>query len=125
MSREKDVSMNPLISIPVLVLLAAGLSACVTAGNPRADLIPIFMGEFKKCYVVPQQAMGGEAPVVEVRLNLDGSLAQEPKVVRGDPASVNAQAALKAVKRCAPFHIPASIAHRHVQWKVMQVTFEP
>jgi hypothetical protein len=117
--------MNPLVSAPVFVLLAAGLSACVTAGGPRADLIPIFMEQFKKCYVVPQRAPGGEAPVVEVRLNLDGSLAQEPKVVRGDAASVNAQAALKAVKRCAPFHIPANITQRHAQWKVMQVTFEP
>ena len=117
--------MNPLVSAPVFVLLAASLSACVTAGNPRADLIPIFMAQFKTCYILPQQAVGGEAPVVEVRLNLDGSLAQEPEVVRGNPDSLNAQAALKAVKRCAPFHISASIAHRHTQWKVMQVTFEP
>ncbi|MBF9198111.1 cell envelope integrity protein TolA [Microvirga terrestris] len=117
--------MNRLISAPVLVLLAAGLSGCVTAGNPRADLIPIFIDQFMKCYAVPQQALSSEAPVVEIRLNLDGSLAQEPRVVRGDPASVNAQAALKAVKRCAPFHIPASITHRYAQWKVMQVTFDP
>ena len=117
--------MNPLTSTPIFVLLAAGLSACVSARNTRADLIPIFMDQFKSCYVFPRQAMSGEAPVLEVRLNLDGSLAQEPKVVRGDPASLNAQAALNAVKRCAPFHIPASIAHRHAQWKVMQVTFEP
>lgn len=117
--------MNRLISIPIFPLLAAGLSACVGAGNTRADLIPIFMDQFKNCYVLPRQATGGEAPVLEVRLNLDGSLAQKPKVVRGDPASLNSQAALNAVKRCAPFHIPTSIAHRHAQWKVMQVTFEP
>ncbi|KFG70081.1 hypothetical protein [Microvirga sp. BSC39] len=116
--------MNPLISAPVLVLLAASLSACVTAGNPRADLIPIFMDQFKKCYILPRQAVGGEVPVLEVRLNLDGSLAQEPKVVRGDPNSLNTLAALKAVKRCAPFHIPASIAHRYAQWNVMRVAFE-
>jgi colicin import membrane protein len=117
--------MNPFISTPVFVLLAAGLSACVGARNTRADLIPIFMDQFKKCYILPRQALGGETPVIEVRLNLDGSLAQEPKVVRGNPDSLNAQAALGAVKRCAPFHIPASIAHRYVQWKVMQVAFEP
>jgi hypothetical protein len=117
--------MTPLISAPIFVLLAAGLSACVSARDNRADLIPIFMDQIKNCYVLPRQARGGDAPVVEVGLNLDGSLAQEPKVVRGDPASVNAQAALKAVKRCAPFHIPASITHRHAQWKVMHVTFEP
>lgn len=117
--------MNPLISASIFVLLAAGLSGCVSASNTRADLIPIFMDQFKKCYILPQQAIGGEAPVIEVRLNMDGSLAQEPKVVRGSPDSLNAQAALKAVKRCALFHIPASIAHRHAQWKVMHVAFEP
>ena len=116
--------MNPLISAAIFILLAAGLSGCVTAGKARADLIPVFMDQFKKCYILPRQAIGGMAPVIEVRLNLDGSLAQEPKVVRGNPDSLSAQAALKAVKRCAPFHIPASIAHRHAQWKVMHVVFE-
>jgi colicin import membrane protein len=117
--------MNSLVSTSILVLLAAGLSACVSERNTRADLIPIFMDQFRNCYILPRQASGGEVPVLEVRLNLDGSLAQEPKVVRGNPASLNAEAALKAVKRCAPFHIPASITHRHAQWKVMQVAFEP
>jgi colicin import membrane protein len=117
--------MSPLIARSVLLLLSLGLSACVSKSNARADLVPLFMEQIRTCYTPPVQAAGDEVPVVEVRLNLDGSLAQEPKVVRGNPGSLNAQAALRAMKRCAPFYIPASFAHRHSQWKVMQVAFEP
>ncbi len=116
--------MSPLISRPVVLLLSLGMSACVSGSNVRSDLVPVFMEQIRNCYTPPAQARGGEVPVIEVRLNLDGSLAHEPKVVRGNPDSLNAQAALRAVKRCAPFHIPASIAHRYSQWKLMQVAFE-
>jgi colicin import membrane protein len=112
------------VLLPVLALLSAGLSACVTGGDRRADLIPVFHGQIHRCYVLPERAKASEVSVLELRLNPDGSLAQPPKVVRGTSGSLSTRAAVNAVKRCAPFDVPVRIIRRYSEWKVMQVAFE-
>ncbi|QRM27794.1 hypothetical protein [Microvirga sp. VF16] len=115
--------MNGFIATGLAMLIAMVMTACVSAGDKRADLRAIFHDQIAHCYALPKSAIGADATVIEVRLNLDGSLAQAPKVLQGIANSAQAKAALAAVKRCAPFHIPAGLVPRYVQWRVMVITF--
>lgn len=116
--------MNRTFRFVLLALIAVGLSACVTTSDKRSDLIALFKEQVRACYALPKSALGKEPAVLEVRLNVDGSLAQAPKVLNGAPDSAQAKAAVRAVRRCVPFHIPADIAPRYPQWKVMRIAFE-
>jgi colicin import membrane protein len=115
--------MHRIISAGFFVFLASGLSACISGGDMRADLRAIFHDQVARCSALPKSAIGADATVIEIRLNLDGSLAQAPKVLQGIANSDQARAAITAVKRCAPFHVPADIVDRYAQWKVMEITF--
>jgi colicin import membrane protein len=115
--------MNRSISASLFIFVASGLSACVSGGDRRADLRIIFHDQVARCYTLPGAAIGTEATAIEVRLNLDGSLAQAPRVLQGIAGSDQARAAVAAVTRCAPFQIPAGIAQHYRQWRTMVITF--
>lgn len=117
--------MNRLLSTLLLGTIAAGLSACVTAYDQRADLKAELQQQVRGCYVLPQEARGSDPVVVEARLKLDGSLERTPEVVAGPPNSANAKAAVIALKKCAPFQIPEKWASRYDAWKVMRIEFDP
>jgi hypothetical protein len=108
----------------LIFLIAMGVSACVTATDNRAALAALFRQQVRGCYVLPKSEVGGPAVIFEVRVNADGSLAQEPKIVGGTDTSATAKAARKALHACTPFKVPADAMHRHAEWKVMKITFE-
>ncbi len=116
--------MNLTLRFGLVALISVSLSPCVMAAGDRSELLRLFMEQLRACYVLPIGGKGEEPPIVEIRLNADGSLAQAPKVLRGNPDSVQAKAAVRTVNRCAPFRIPAEIVPRHAQWKVMTIRLD-
>jgi colicin import membrane protein len=100
--------------------------------NPsmHASLIGILDEQIRACY--PEQ-VGAAAtkdvvlPLLDVRLNPDGSLAAEPKVLRAGPKQIDrvvSDSALRAVRRCAPYRIPARFAPYYQDWKQLTVEFD-
>lgn len=80
------------------------------------------------CWRPPGTGGGEEVPVVELHweLNPDGTLAGEPRVTSA-PSTVAGQvyseAALRAVRMCAPFHLPPD--KYESGWKFIDWTFDP
>ena len=63
--------------------------------------------------------------VVHFALNKDGSVSGEPSVVnRGSTAlfQIAAESAMRAVRRCQPFRLPAS---KYEAWRDVEVKFDP
>jgi colicin import membrane protein len=117
--------MKDAVRLIISALIAAPLSTSIATADEMTDLIAFFKERFKACYTLPWETRGqGTIVVVEVRLNADGTLAQAPRVLRGQTGSAHAKAAIRAVERCAPLRIPAEFMPRHSQWKVMQIAFE-
>ncbi len=80
------------------------------------------------CWRPPGTGGGEEVPVVELHweLNPDGTLAGEPRVTSAPNTTagqVYAEAALRAVRMCAPFHLPAD--KYEGGWKYIDWTFDP
>jgi colicin import membrane protein len=95
----------------------------------RDSLIGILQDRIRECYNAPVAAMGGEGtpPVLDIRLNQDGSLSAEPTVLRAGSTTTDravADAALRAVRRCAPFRVPAQFAPYYADWKILNVQFD-
>jgi colicin import membrane protein len=99
--------------------------------NPsmQDSLRGILREQMERCYVPPVGAAGGNVilPVLDVRFNPDGTLAGEPRVLRSGPTPLDrtiADAALRAVRRCAPYKIPASFGPYYESWKHWNIEFE-
>lgn len=80
------------------------------------------------CWRPPGTGGGEEVPVVALHweLNPDGTLAGEPQVTSAPNTTagqVYAEAALRAVRTCAPFHLPPD--KYEGGWKVIDWTFDP
>lgn len=107
---------------------------------PRTDDpdLPLTMSEldaFKvqmaKCWTVPAGAAGAEKLVVKIKVYLspDGSLAQPPElmdrtklITGGATYRAAADAALRAVRLCQPFKMPAD---KYNSWREIDLTFDP
>ena len=79
------------------------------------------------CWRPPGTGGGSEVPVVELHweLNADGSLRGEPRVTSAPSSTagqVYSEAALRAVRACAPFRLPAD---KYEAWQVIDWTFDP
>ncbi len=99
--------------------------------NPsqRDALMGLLREQMERCYQAPISASAGNAtaPVLDIRLNQDGSLTTEPQILRAGSSSTDravADAALRAVRRCAPFRVPAQFAPFYSDWKVLNVQFD-
>lgn len=99
--------------------------------NPsqRDALMGILQEQIQRCYTAPISASGadGTPPMLDIRLNQDGSLASEPTVLRAGSSSTDqavASAALRAVRRCAPYRVPAQYMQFYSDWKVLNVQFD-
>jgi colicin import membrane protein len=94
----------------------------------RGALVGMLQQQIERCYSAPPGATQGVVlPMLDIRLNPDGSLTTEPRVMRAGNNSVDqsiAQAALRAVRRCAPFKIPAQYAPYYNDWKAINAEFE-
>lgn len=85
--------------------------------------------QMMQCYTVPISASAGNVtpPTLDIRLNPDGSLAGQPTVASAGNSSTDravAEAALRAVRRCAPYKIPATYAPYFNDWKYLNVGFD-
>jgi hypothetical protein len=69
--------------------------------------------QIERCWKIPDEARATKIPVVDIRVrfNLDGTLQTDPKIVISDRVTDPsyrrfAEAARRAVIRCAPFRLP-------------------
>lgn len=84
-------------------------------------------GQLKRCWHLPGGGGGIETMVVTLSWSLkqDGSLDGVPKIVRpqsGPVFQIAAEAAMRAVTRCAPFDLPRD---RYTVWKSVTWSFDP
>ncbi len=98
--------------------------------NQMGALAGILREQIERCYSAPIGATGGQIvlPMIKVEFNQDGSLASDPRIVRSGPSSIDravTDAALRAVRRCAPYRIPAQFAPFYSDWRALNVEFEP
>jgi colicin import membrane protein len=99
--------------------------------NPsqRDALMGWFREEISRCYTAPISASAGDVtePILDIRLNQDGSLSAAPSVLRTGSSAIDravADAALRAVRRCAPYRVPAQFAPYYSDWKILNVQFD-
>ena len=68
------------------------------------------------------------APILDIRLNQDGSLSTEPRILQAGSSSTDravADAAVRAIRRCRQFEIPAKFVPYYADWKILNVQFDP
>lgn len=83
--------------------------------------------QVQKCWNVPTGAVDAEnlAITLEVRLNRDGSLMEQPRVVNrltSDFHRIAAESAKRAVLLCAPYKLPAE---KYERWREITMNFDP
>lgn len=93
--------------------------------------IDAFKVQMQKCWSVPVGAANAEDLIVKIKvyLNLDGSLAQPPeltdraRMLTGGPYyRAAAESAMRAIRRCAPFKMPAD---KFSSWREIDLNFDP
>lgn len=97
--------------------------------SQRDALMGLLREQIERCYQAPISASAGRVvqPVIDIRLNPDGTLSGDPRIIRAGAGSTDravADAAVRAVRRCAPFRVPAQFAPYYGDWKVLNVEFE-
>jgi colicin import membrane protein len=95
----------------------------------RDSLIGLLTEQIKRCYTAPISASMGDItpPMLDVRLNQDGTLSAEPSVIKAGSSATDralADSALRAVRRCAPYRVPAQFAPYYSDWKTLNVQFD-
>lgn len=108
---------------------AASGNAPKLSPHQLSGLIDALQSQIKSCYAAPPGAAieGVIRPVLDIRLNVDGSLSGEPKILSAGPKPVDrsvAEAALRAVRRCAPYRLPAQFAPYYNDWKILKAEFD-
>jgi colicin import membrane protein len=108
---------------------ATGSAAKLTP-SLRDALIGILVSQIERCYSAPIAASGGQvtAPVLDIRLNQDGSLSTDPRILQAGSSSTDravADAAVRAIRKCRQFEIPAKFVPYYADWKVLNVQFDP
>jgi colicin import membrane protein len=102
----------------------------VNSGNdPRLSQndIDALRAQIQACWNPPVGAENAQDLVVKVRVQFrkDGTLSAEPSLLnRGSSPyfQVAAESAMRAVRRCAPYTLPAA---KYELWKDVEVTFDP
>jgi colicin import membrane protein len=89
--------------------------------------IDALRAQIQACWNPPAGATEGRELVVQIRIMLrpDGSLSAEPMLLnRGSNPffQVAAESAMRAVRRCQPYHLPIA---KYEVWKDVEVTFDP
>ena len=119
----------------------AEVNKTASLGAPNATgpkLNPSQKGQFgdaikdqlSQCWNPPAGVMDGHTlkPVIKFNLQPDGSVIGQP-VVMNDQSSpafrAMAESAMRAIRICSPFKIPAQFAPFHNDWKDTTVIFDP
>jgi len=92
-----------------------------------ASEIDALYAQLAQCWNPPAGADDPSSLVVKVRfdLNPDGSLSRPPEVVdapTGSFGQVAAESALRAVRRCEPYALPAQ---KYENWRQIVINFDP
>ena len=113
----------------------ASLGSATATGqklNPsqKDQLGSMIRDQLAQCWSPPAGVADGGAlkPVVRVSLMPDGTVTGSPTIVndQSSPAfRAMADSALRAVRKCSPFKIPAQFAPFYNDWKDWTVTFDP
>ena len=113
----------------------ASLGSATATGqklNPsqKDQLGNLIKDQLAQCWSPPAGVTDGGTlkPVVRVSLMPDGTVTGSPTVVndQSSPAfRAMADSALRAVRKCSPFKIPAQFAPFYNDWKDWTVTFDP
>jgi len=116
------------------VVTGSMINPTPTLGSPTGNApqlsqneIAMLKAQLMSCWNPPVGVSEAKDLVVTVRfsLNRDGSLSSEPMVLnRGRNAlfQIAAESATRAVRRCQPFHLPAS---KYEAWQEVEVNFDP
>jgi colicin import membrane protein len=105
-----------------------------TTGN-AARLSPSLIGElnsyliseYHRCWNYSGIDAGSYAPKINVHMNVDGSLAGDPRLLNpsADPASrALAESALQAIRMCSPLNMPARFQPLYQEWKDKNYVFK-
>jgi len=105
----------------------AGLQTGLTLSEEDALRV-----QMQRCWSVPAGAVNPEELVVTFRIffNEDGTLARPPELLENGPYTLRAnpfyraaaESALRALKRCQPFTMPAG---KYAVWQETEMTFDP
>ncbi len=103
-------------------------SDTVLSAREQDLLKGMLKSQLNGCWRPPGTGGGSEVPVVELHweLNADGTLVGEPRVTSAPSTTagqVYAEAALRAVRMCAPFRLPPD--KYEGGWKYIDWTFDP
>ena len=99
----------------------------VLSATDKDMLNSLLNSQLSSCWTLPAGGGGSQTPIVALswRLKPDGSLDSEPLVLQGQNSplfAVAAEAAIKAVKKCAPFNLPAD---KYASWRDITWRFDP
>lgn len=91
----------------------------------QRDIGDYLMKAIQVCWNMPANTRS--VARVQIRLNKDGSLAGPPKIVSPvtPPLDKVAEAAVRAITRCAPFPGLTSFAAHYDMWRDVILTFNP
>ena len=93
--------------------------------------IDAFKIQMRRCWTVPAGVANAEGLVVRIKIFLrpDGSIAQPPQLINtsrllaGDAQfRAAADSAMRAIRRCAPFRMPAD---KYSSWSEIDLNFDP
>ena len=122
-------------STGVQVNKTASLGAASATGpklNPsqKDQIGSLIKDQLAQCWSPPAGVADGAAlkPVVRVSMLPDGTVTGSPTIIndQSSPAfRAMADSAVRAVRKCSPFKIPAQFAPFYNDWKDWTVTFDP
>jgi len=89
--------------------------------------IDALRAQIQACWNPPVGAEEAEKLIVRLRIQFkqDGTLSREPELMNrasGSYFQIAAESAMRAVRRCQPYTLPA---HKYDIWKDVEVTFDP
>lgn len=96
--------------------------------SQRDALSGLILEQLRNCWSPPMGLTASQKPVVRMQLNADGSLVAQPVLINasGEPAfRALSESAMRAVRRCAPFRIPAQYAPFYADWRDWNIVFDP
>ena len=110
-----------------LLLAAAAWSPAASAAAGESEIQAELHRQIARCWAPPPDVSTSTTPVtLAFRLGRDGALATVPVIVK-NPAVLEyskhfVASASRAIKACAPYHLPAA---EYDAWQEVKITFQP
>jgi colicin import membrane protein len=120
---EQMAAAEPEVAKPTV----GSATGAASVSKMTANELDLLRARLAQCWSPP---LGWTDPaevrvVLMLELNEDGSVAGTPQVLEAPPgsyATTAPESALRAVRRCAPYNLPAE---KYDAWKQVKVTFDP